>query len=248
MTTHDTDERDPLVTAAYRELGDEQTPEYLDRAVLDMASAGGPGRSPGNTVLALWMKPVAWAATIGLCLAIVLEYSEVPSTGAPAVVAPAPASVGDNFVPTNQDMLEEASNRAMLQTGPGPEAVREEQPVENIDVSTVEQKRKIDSFAASAPTASKSVARERAAALEVTTPQSIPVTGEAVAAPASLAAESRGPATNTPCTATIRESADGWLECILELRRAGFEEIADQEYELFAREFPADWAEFEANK
>lgn len=82
-------EDDELVSATYRELQAEQAPEHLNQRILRMArgEASTARRSPFPN----WMKPAAWAATVGLSLAIVLELSEVPSTPQPMYELPATA-------------------------------------------------------------------------------------------------------------------------------------------------------------
>ena len=75
--TNDRDKRtaEGLVSATYRELADERAPAGLDEKVLQRAAALPRARSGIGRA---WMKPVAWAATIGLSLAIVLELTQIP--------------------------------------------------------------------------------------------------------------------------------------------------------------------------
>lgn len=77
--------QDDIVSAAYKDLAKERTPERLDRQVLAMA-AGSAKRPPYSRWIS-WARPVAWAATITLCLAITLELArqpEVRPSAAPA--------------------------------------------------------------------------------------------------------------------------------------------------------------------
>ena len=252
MTTdRETHDRDELVSAAYRELGDDKAPERLNRAVLDMASAEGARRGRSRAILALWMKPVAWAATIGLCLAIVLEYSQIQSPVERLDVAPAATSVQDDFAPADKNILENANNRAKLQAGPAPVAVSEVETVESIDLATVESKGRVESFSASAPAASQRIAGTRsdfeAIAQPVITPDSVPEAAREPM-PATLAEDKVDSDTANACNAIIRAIAADWLKCILDLRQSGFGEIADVQYEAFARKFPAESAEYDANK
>ena len=76
---HPEDGSDPRVSEIYRSLAVESPPEHIDRAVLRNARSelqARNGRSYGRTMS--WLRPLAWAATVGLCLAIVLDVSEVP--------------------------------------------------------------------------------------------------------------------------------------------------------------------------
>ena len=78
---------DELVSETYRKLESPQAPDHLNRAVLSMAADKRPGRT--GFVLSAWMKPVTFAATIALSLAIVLELSEMPTASVPVDVTPA---------------------------------------------------------------------------------------------------------------------------------------------------------------
>jgi hypothetical protein len=66
--------QDQRVTDAYRALADERAPEHLNEQVLKLAAEA---RTPYARARA-WMRPAAWAATIGLSLAIVLELTQMP--------------------------------------------------------------------------------------------------------------------------------------------------------------------------
>ena len=82
---HDRDQE--RVSAAYRDLANESPPPALDRRILAAA-----GRQPQRRygVVRAWIRPVAWAATIGLCLAILLEFTVF--TDAPPKPEPRPAA------------------------------------------------------------------------------------------------------------------------------------------------------------
>ncbi len=83
MTTN-TDEK--RITDTYRELANQRVPEALDDRILAMA------REEVRTRRGLtpaWIRPAAWAATIGLSLAFLLEMSQLDE--APPPLSPAPA-------------------------------------------------------------------------------------------------------------------------------------------------------------
>ena len=80
-----TDNSDPRVSDAYRALADERTPDHLDEAVMRMAAKA--NRTPYAAARA-WMRPAAWAAIIGLSLAIVLELTLLPQEPFTYDVAP----------------------------------------------------------------------------------------------------------------------------------------------------------------
>jgi hypothetical protein len=66
--------QDQRVTEAYRALADERAPDHLNEQVLKLAAEV---RTPYARARA-WMRPAAWAATVGLSLAIVLELTQIP--------------------------------------------------------------------------------------------------------------------------------------------------------------------------
>jgi hypothetical protein len=82
------DEMDPNVSAAYRELGAEEPPPALDRAIL-AASRNPPARSWSQR----WAVPVSLAAvlvlTVGVALRIDREAPELRQVEAPRAEAPA---------------------------------------------------------------------------------------------------------------------------------------------------------------
>jgi len=70
------DVTDSLVTRTYREIADERSPEHLDRAILkDAAKAALPRYRRSVS----WTRPMAWAATIALSVALVFEVTRVPA-------------------------------------------------------------------------------------------------------------------------------------------------------------------------
>jgi hypothetical protein len=87
MTT-DTD--DTRIRDTYRDLAKERSRADLDRKILAMAA--GEARTRYGLTRA-WIRPVAWAATIGLSLAFILEISQLNDGAVPAetpAAAPAP--------------------------------------------------------------------------------------------------------------------------------------------------------------
>ena len=77
--------QDQRVSQTYRSLANEQAPPELDRKILAMAANA--GKRPLYSRWMSWTRPVAWAATITLCLAITLELSRDQSVIIPAEVA-----------------------------------------------------------------------------------------------------------------------------------------------------------------
>jgi hypothetical protein len=113
--SNSSDINEPRVSAAYREVATETTPAHLDRKVLEAARAGTQTR---YGLARAWMRPLAWAATIALSFAFILQLTledEMPANGAIPIptdrvdLAPAPAS-------TRSEILElrEAADEAIL--------------------------------------------------------------------------------------------------------------------------------------
>ena len=67
---------DSELSEAYRELAHEAAPENLNRAVIDHAALAAQ-RENGARGWSRWYRPLAFAATVGLSLALLLELSEV---------------------------------------------------------------------------------------------------------------------------------------------------------------------------
>jgi len=89
-STPDIDELDdPLVSSAYRESASERAPDMLNHSVMQQAREQ---VRKGFFRPVVWLRPMAWAATIGLSLAIVIELSTVPQTAFDVPVIEIPAS------------------------------------------------------------------------------------------------------------------------------------------------------------
>lgn len=109
---------DARVTDAYRQLANERTPPHLDDKVLRMAAREGRTR---YSLLRAWMRPAAWAATIGLSLAIMLELTLF--SGLQQDIAEAPTASAGELAPRNVSIVREAEELARVQSGPDqPEA------------------------------------------------------------------------------------------------------------------------------
>lgn len=73
---------DNRVSSEYRALAGETVPEWIDHKILAEAAAGIKGRTPRSGVLEWmrklmheWMRPLAFVATAGLCVAIFLNIN-----------------------------------------------------------------------------------------------------------------------------------------------------------------------------
>jgi hypothetical protein len=254
-----TSERDPfegdeLVTETYRELGVEKAPEHLNQSILRMASGGAKQGGARNLLFAAWMKPLAWAATIGLSLAIVLELTQLPTAAVRSDGVPAAESIREEAALQDADESDKARKAtapgaAALFTGPIVEEIRSTDTVtDDVEVFSREAKGKLDAVAAQSP--SPVSAAEPPATLQTSARKraaDLPADSEPTAS-VSVLAEQKESDIDESCDAAVRLSAEDWLECIDNLRQSGAEEAADLEYEAFVLEYPIETGNLELNK
>lgn len=267
-------DRDPLVADTYRALANERTPDHLNEKVLRMAARESRTR---YSVARSWTRPLAWAATIGLSLAIVLELTRLPETEpdvvpvmTPAARKPASTAIEgadgtatDDFAPKDMAVLREVEKRARAQAGPdeGPaipradvdEASPQSAPTPRV---VAEAEPLHEDTAVHEALASREEASVRKAAAESAAGQSAArgnalvdtASADATAAAAiSIAADEKKREAESACPAKMRESAETWMTCISDLREDGRDDLADSEFEEFQRIFP-NFVESKAHK
>jgi len=257
----ETFEGDELVSETYRELGVDKASERLNQSILRMASGGGKPSPARGFLFSPLMKPLAWAATIALSVAIVLESSQVPTVPVQTDNVPAAEMIREEAVLQDTDVLEKAENRARLQSGPGPQLISEDDLGRNagahdeVEVFSREAKGQLDAVAApmqssqpeSALTEEVSAARERAADSSTAKKRAADFPADSQPkASYSLSMEQRDRA--DACDAAARLSEESWIKCIENLRRSGDEEAADREYEAFILEYSLESRDLEGNK
>ena len=193
------------VSETYRDIAKETSPANLDDKVMAMA------RQEARTRYGLaraWIRPVAWAATIGLNFAFILEMTYF-SDDAPPVDASIPASVDSDAGKDADPALEApAFKRAPAAVVAAPEIKANEAPAlreaeERADAAAA-------SYAEDVPAAQ--LRRERA---------SLPLAD-----------------TVDHCDAEDRNDADSWYRCVLALRERGLDEAADAELDALREAFP----------
>lgn len=103
----DTQYRDRRLSDTYKALADERAPDHLSDRVLRLAA----GETPYSRARA-WTRPLAWAATIGLSLAIVLELNRLPPETPDAIAVPAPddALIGERHLNRKEPVTSEAAS------------------------------------------------------------------------------------------------------------------------------------------
>jgi len=258
---------DALVNETYRRLASEKAPEHLDRAVLEQALANqssGEKRTVGKPLFARWMKPVAWAATVGLSLAIVLDASKLPSVtdadrAMPEAGIAEPRRIKDEFEGAAVEAKEVIERRARLAASPtrevddgpltAPQESADNSALENSSLEKRTPKLKQEAYAAGAsgisPVSRTAMPEQSSDAMQAE-PQDERL--EQPALPAAALAYSRvQEKPESACPESARESANAWLQCIEDLRLTGDKDAADREYVLFVFEFPAEAAALEKN-
>jgi hypothetical protein len=271
MTTErDQDDRDELVSNTYRELGAPKTPLHLDQTILRMASDDDRRSGLRNTLTLAWMKPVAWAATIGLSLAIVLELTEVPTAAVLPDNPPSAQSVREDFKPQDADAMDKLENQARMQSDltrqtisedeagrtpnahenrsksvqPATEAVFEEAVADEVEILIPEAKSPVGVMAAPAPAMDLPAADLSAARKRSADRTTVGETAEFSA----LSLERLESDVADSCDSATRQTIASWTSCIEDLRRAGENAAADREYEALILEFPLESADSETNK
>lgn len=223
----DTDDR---VTRAYRELATERAPDHLDRAVLGKARAAA---RPRYWRLRLWTRPLAWAATVMLSVAIVLQIGEVP--GPEGVGYDEPASeLREEVRGPEVSAIEAAEDQA----APEP-ALEKRQRARLVQEPKLEQEpaapeAEIDAFAprdADMLQRAAEMARTQTGENRNSAPQG--------SADSALALSSIGVRDDLPtCDETATRTPEAWLKCITELEEAGFSDAALLQRELLRQSFP----------
>lgn len=237
---------DAQVSETYRTLARERVPEHLNARVLSSAA----GKRTRYARARAWMRPAAWAATIGLSLAFVLEFSRLPMTESDYAIALPSEVSGAAGSPEAEAIRQSAPDTTIV----NPRARVELTPRETTLLQDAEQLARAQAGiekpadgALSGPDAgpadgepveqeSMAAAAMRSAAADRQMAEDVAI--EARSAAASLAALSAASTSEPYCPASERESAESWLACIRVLREDGSDDRADEEYERFQRVFP----------
>lgn len=213
------DERDDrthghdAVARAYRELATQRAPATLNERVLRQAaheSGRGYARWSG------WLRPLAWAATVGLTLAIVVNLVDVPAPDGDAVT----------------EVYEE-------ETLPGPRAARE--PAAR---ARGQARPELAGETSAEPPRASGDAAPASAAFAVDDAPLLEQAADIAAARAGSESKERAAATKTSmreapaCDEAAREQPGTWYGCIERLRADGHAEAAERELGELAQAFP----------
>ena len=212
----DTTDIEPLVSQTYRETATERVPERLSEKILH-AAANGPTKQQQQSAYGFassWLRPAAWAATIFLSLAIVLQITQDP---APQVAQPA-VSINALTADAVADRLEEA----------------------NVDANAPAEQSRLNKMRAPAaiPAELKAENMMRKRSDANLQKQSLGnVAKPAVGIKAARANEKESDATEA-CDSETRETAESWFACIQMMRDTGRAAEAASEYNKFTLKFP----------
>ena len=238
MTTEQ-NHNDPRVSEAYHDLATERTPPELDRKVLAIAAAGTPSR---YGLARAWVRPVAWAATIGLSLAFVLEMSQLRDVATPQVDADtvyqleevvirdeAPAKAKDELRRLQKPVKRTDAPQAKPMSSPPAAAEPVATPGPSLESPAVSAEFETDDM---------SPLREAEEQARTRSGSERPESAVAASTDAGAAAFAEKKEYVEHCDEDARMAVDTWYACILELRDSELAEAAEQELEALLMEFP----------
>lgn len=207
-----TAETDETVSATYRELSREGAPNHLNEKVLQQAAER--ALRPRYSRSVMWTRPLAWAATVGLCLAIVLEVTRVPT---PEIV------ITDD---ANRSL--EAEPSSVAEEAQAPAQAPPQTPVRQRPEALKDMKSQLGRSAA------KQAANEpKREMVDADTRQQ----SGAIAALAVSANRIDSEATNE-CPDEIRVDPVTWLACIVDLEESGDTDAALRQRDALEEAFP----------
>jgi len=218
--TSERDTNDPRVSEAYRQLASEETPGRLDDKVLAMAAQEARTR---YGVVRAWMRPVAWAATIGLSLAFLLEISQLDDTASPVAGVPLPAAAPET--------ARSEADVAM------PEPIAE--PARNdADLLKVKDQAETRQGTATRTRAAQELTSADMPMLDEAEEQARIQSRDAPPAAANFAVAAEKKERPGHCSDAEQATAEAWFACIEELRAAGRIADAGQELDALLSRFP----------
>lgn len=217
-------ETDEQVSTTYHELASERAPEQLNEKVLRKAAQ----RSvrPRYSRSIMWTRPLAWAATIALCLAITLEVTRVPTPETVPPQKPRSLAEAESRLSTAKQVKDEPRREGRLRDAAF--AATEEAKADAEDVYDAGVAAPSD-FSALDTDIVKSA--EKIARLQVSKNDQ-PVLNEATAVSAAMSSVAN------ECTDEVRTDPVTWLECIDDLEEAGDTDAALRQIEDLKETFP----------
>jgi hypothetical protein len=212
-------ESDPVVSAAYRAGATERTPPELDARVLDGAR-GATADTGLRRFSAFWFRPVAFVATLGLSLALILELTDT-------VKEPSLTAIDAGSSRQEAESIESTPTTVVPRTDT---SAGTKQAVESPDPSgdSANSGRTSADFADMIEAGSKQMR-------EAESVSNAAFQGLAQSAEPSAVVSNHE---TRPCPDTDNAEPSVWWECISALQEAGKQDEADFEMELFRAAYP----------
>jgi hypothetical protein len=219
------------ISAVYQDLANERVPEQIDNNVLRMAKAN--AERPRYSRWVAWSRPLAWAATVALCLAITLEltqppvFDDVAAESTPAEnTAPAALRAPD----LQKDKLEQTPQKS------SPARSAAKRTDSDSEADSAGRMRQYSDLAEA--DSIEEVTAAPAMAIEVK--EASELRRESQSFSAGYAA-SNAPAADMAvdeCSEESRAEPESWLACINELEASGAVEAASRQRENLIEVFP----------
>ena len=230
------DARNKKLTEAYRDLASESTSADLDDSVLRMAAREARSR---YGIARAWVRPVAWAATIGLSLAIVLEVWQVippaPDSEPAAISEAVPEPLSTDEAPAR--LQRETARREDAPAAPGAVVTTMVSAPTNPGGGAAEELGAMRQAPQDLPEVkkSRSVELDNADAFAA---KDIRILAEAEMQARQRAGEPASEAGEAYCDDAARKTAESWYECVEDLREAGETMFAATELDALRKAFP----------
>lgn len=218
---------DPDVSSAYRATAVEITPTRLDEKILREAARETSADAPSFRFIS-WLRPVTFVATAGLCVALLLPFTQTENYDSPSgmpvemhAISPGPAADTSLTAPpsVNRESIEPAGNPAGAEPGPASAGG---------SISDADDFRR-----AASDTAGQVRAVESAADATL---QEMP---RDLSQEASVERKSETGFSDRRCTEEQRQDADEWWSCIRTLRATGLDTQAQIEAKDLRNTYPS---------
>jgi hypothetical protein len=248
-----------IVSMTYREIANENAPDALNRSILSQAAAAAKPRYARSMS---WMRPMAWAATIGLSLAIVLEITQLPQPESPAFEtsidnfdSPAASSPQRDDRRTTE-ILEESDLPDMPSSEIEPDIARKSDAASQALLQAPQRVEVTEKKRATEPEPAVELQKASGAGVaDVLDPKDsdFASSAEDLARPRSESVRASAPALQAEayspnaalqsvrspgCDEEAIATPAAWLECIEELEKAGLSDAASEELEQMKQAFP----------
>lgn len=227
--TDDT-QHDDTVSAGYRELATERTPASLDQQVLRMATNRVEHADYARSIR--WTRPLAFAATVAICLAITLQLTRVPAPEEVVSSPQFPEPPAADRPLADMPAAEQSLAKQVL-----PAAVTSTEKVESAAGTASSLHEEVD-FATPARRARDDGVAAPVAGFELKSKDSDALQRAEEMARLQNATNAEQRATAPICPEEVRARPESWLKCIAELEEIGDLEAAALERKSLVAVFP----------